>query len=294
MELRDMSTEEILQRYPKWRYDRTDRNQTRYFIDSTCHRCGGKGVIPCYGYIEGGLCFECGGSGLSKGEVIKVYTAEHEAKLAAQREQRAIKRAQERKVDFQHSIPERIKALGFSVNGVEFVTYRVKGNTYAIKDTLKALGCKFCPEIGWHSAEPLADYDCQIMTSTDLLIINDEACEITWRPKQDIEMLFDENKEASAQSTSEWQGAVDDRIEVEVTIDNDFTSQFTYNSGYYGAKTSHLYLMHDSAGNIYKWNSSAATIYEVGKTYKLRATVKDHTEYKGIKQTVLTRAKCLV
>lgn len=37
------STEEILGSHPKWRYDRTDRNGTRYFNDYTCDRCGGQG-----------------------------------------------------------------------------------------------------------------------------------------------------------------------------------------------------------------------------------------------------------
>lgn len=61
------STEEIVaSEYPFWSYVRTDRNGTRYFANYKCDRCNGKGVIPYYGYIDGGVCFECGGSGRSK------------------------------------------------------------------------------------------------------------------------------------------------------------------------------------------------------------------------------------
>ncbi len=57
----------------------------------------------------------------------------------------------------------------------------------------------------------------------------------------------------------------------------------------YGQENRVLYRMQDAAGNVAVWFTSGKKL-EVGKTYQLKATVKKHDDYKGIKQTVLTRA----
>lgn len=45
----------------------------------------------------------------------------------------------------------------------------------------------------------------------------------------------------------------------------------------------------DPDGNVAVWWSSSSNHFEVGQTYHVRATVKDHDEYNGVAQTVLTR-----
>jgi hypothetical protein len=46
--------------------------------------------------------------------------------------------------------------------------------------------------------------------------------------------------------------------------------------------------------NILSWfTSSNISDLEVGKEYWLSATVKEHSEYKGEKQTILTRCKVI-
>lgn len=50
---------------------------------------------------------------------------------------------------------------------------------------------------------------------------------------------------------------------------------------------SYLTKFHDAEMNVYVWFASKPL--DEGKEYRLRATVKEHSEYKGIKQTVLTR-----
>jgi hypothetical protein len=49
--------------------------------------------------------------------------------------------------------------------------------------------------------------------------------------------------------------------------------------------------MEDDKGNQFKWFASKYSGMEVGKTYKIRGTVKAHDEYQGRKQTALTRCK---
>ena len=55
--------------------------------------------------------------------------------------------------------------------------------------------------------------------------------------------------------------------------------------GYYG--TTWLYSFTDASGNVFIWKSSRCI--EVKDGMKLKGSVKEHREYDGIKQTVMTR-----
>jgi hypothetical protein len=48
----------------------------------------------------------------------------------------------------------------------------------------------------------------------------------------------------------------------------------------------------DSKGNIFIWRTGSADLEE-GKTYTIKGTIKEHTEYKSEKQTHLTRCKVI-
>lgn len=62
----------------------------------------------------------------------------------------------------------------------------------------------------------------------------------------------------------------------------------TYLESDYGVTV--LHRMADQSGNIAIWFSSSKSLEE-GEEYTLKATIKEHNEYKGIKQTILTRCK---
>lgn len=55
--------------------------------------------------------------------------------------------------------------------------------------------------------------------------------------------------------------------------------------------TSHLHLFVDDAGNSVKWFSSTQRL-NPGDKYSVKGTVKAHEEYKGAKQTMLSRCAC--
>lgn len=52
-----------------------------------------------------------------------------------------------------------------------------------------------------------------------------------------------------------------------------------------------LYIMVDADGNVLKWFTSAYSPMEVGKTYTIKATVKEHSEYNGKAETMVNRVK---
>lgn len=58
----------------------------------------------------------------------------------------------------------------------------------------------------------------------------------------------------------------------------------------YGAAPSYMHVFR-SGSNMVRYNTT--TEFEVGMIYEVEATIKDHTEYKGNAQTVITRAKIL-
>lgn len=273
----NQSVDELLEAHSRWHYDRTDRNGTRYFWDNTCPRCGGTGHLHGYEYVQGGICFKCEGSGVvEKPRTIKVYTEAHGAKLKAGREARAQQKEIERLEKARASRGEWLSKLGFGNEDGTYVLYMVKGNTYSIKDELKALGCKFQPSIGWYSAQPLDGYECQRFTE-DQVVDKSQEYSIVWKDKSEIEA----QKEYEP-SASEWVGEVGERIEKVFHFD-----KLVWRGAGVAGKTSYMWLMSDEDGNAYKWSTSC--YYEEGDAVKLRATVKDHSEYKGTKQTVVTR-----
>lgn len=91
---------------------------------------------------------------------------------------------------------------------------------------------------------------------------------------------------APAAPASEWVGIEGQRQEFELTCiaKKDIESEW-------GGCT--LCMFVDDKGNKFKWFASGKTGFAQGDKVKLRATVKAHDEYKGQKQTSLTRCTLL-
>ena len=276
------STEELLATHKRWKYDRTDRNGTRYFTDCTCGRCGGRGVIDGYRYVDGGICFECGGTGVSKPTTIKVYTPEHDAKLAAQREARAKKRDAEAYQRLCGTYVERMEKAGFGHEGEEWVVYRILGETYSIKDELKEQGCKFKPQIGWYSAKPLDNHKAQRMVASDVL--EDAYPLINWKSMDDCHAAFVEEKAEGPQT--EFVGEVGERKQFVVDVKR--IIELGVKSYYGHSSMTYMHVMEDEGGHCLIWVTSN---YLGDGRHVINGTIKEHKEYKGVAQTVLTRCK---
>ena len=90
-----------------------------------------------------------------------------------------------------------------------------------------------------------------------------------------------EAERASSAAASGYVGEIGKRL----TITAESAALVTSWEGCYGV--TFLYRFTDAAGNVFIWRASRQI--DVTNGMKLRGTVKDHSEYQGIKQTVLTR-----
>lgn len=87
-------------------------------------------------------------------------------------------------------------------------------------------------------------------------------------------------------ATSTYQGEVKKRREFEVTIASHQTLESDFG-------LTQFYKFVDDAGNLFVWFGSRDLDAKVGDAVVVRATVKKHEEYRGVRQTVLTRVDLL-
>jgi uncharacterized protein (DUF2147 family) len=93
--------------------------------------------------------------------------------------------------------------------------------------------------------------------------------------------LIEAERKAKVGENSEFVGNIKDRIKLE----NLKVEKINYHDGFYGL--TYITTLVDEKGNVYTWFASKEL--EVGKTYSGKGTVKNHTVFNNVKQTVLTR-----
>lgn len=115
------------------------------------------------------------------------------------------------------------------------------------------------------------------------------------------QLEYEAKKQAEKENKkpSEFIGKIGDKIQVELTLKKRVAHETNYS--YYG-ELQHIYIFEDNRGNQYKWNTSKCLeridnnickAIELDEKIILKGTIKAHEEYKGVKQTVLTRCKVL-
>ena len=99
-------------------------------------------------------------------------------------------------------------------------------------------------------------------------------------------------------------GNVGDKFEKELTFERMFSYETHFS--YYG-EVQFILIFSDDEGHKFKWTTTRGNYqcwnknngkdafleYEVGKKYLIKGSIKSHEEYKGCKQTVITRCKVL-
>lgn len=106
--------------------------------------------------------------------------------------------------------------------------------------------------------------------------------------EREMEKRVKEKNNVELSKNSDYVGVVGEKLDIEV----DFLKVNKFES-YYGTsfKVTMLYNFIDKDGNIIVWRTGKEEDFEVGKSYLLSGKVKEHKEYKDIKQTVILRAK---
>lgn len=275
---------------PRMTLERIDRNNTHYYTDTRCPKCGGKGYIPGYEYVEGGVCFMCGGSGRGHRQVI-VRTYEYDQKLRQARLEKARKTAGERNAKY-------LKSRGFSAEGFSWI---VMGKTYEIKDQLKAAGAKWDETFGWHFDHEVQEFPTVRISIEDKLTrLNIEADDydstigfyyangsLSFGDEYVIQLYIkdlQEKWEAANAPKTEWYGSIKDKVDLKVKL---------VRRGSYGTMygTTYVYTFEDADGHQLVWKTGTWLEQGISSEVTLKGTVKAHSEYKGIKQTELTRCK---
>ena len=121
--------------------------------------------------------------------------------------------------------------------------------------------------------------------------------------KAEAERLEREAKIKAEKAISQYVGNVGDRLKMTATYVGTGSYKVDAFSGF-GKETIYIHIFKDDHGNKLTWKTatnigwwegeawdSTWHSYEAGDAVALRGTVKDHTEYKDEKQTVLTRCK---
>ena len=127
--------------------------------------------------------------------------------------------------------------------------------------------------------------------------------EINLRPQGEIDR---ENKlrELGKFEHSEWVGEEKQRMELELTLVRDYQYD-RQGYGYRSIETAHIYTFADAEGNCFVWKTANLidvdvedadgnfewVVADLGDKVTMKATVKEHGEYRGVKQTVINRPK---
>ena len=287
---------------PSYKYAeivKVDEENHKAYIKEKCDRCSGHGIIASRienGHIvpipvDGGICYKCGGSGIIS-KLVKAYTEKEYAQyLRAQERARERKkekeeaRLQELKDNSEANKKETLTKWGF--NAENPLVWIVTGeNSYAIKDKLKELGCKFNPSLGWWATQPKdvpANYGMINIPFDDVY---------EWRPMVKSFELKENAKEIAAaarisampESKSEWIGTLKERMRDLAVV----LTGARECSSYYGDSVLYTF---EQGENRLAWFTTSVPKVEmvVGHSYLLTGTVKKFDKRDGVKITQLNR-----
>ena len=154
-------------------------------------------------------------------------------------------------------------------------------------ETLAKTACEW---VG-NSMENKSNFDSNLKVAANFELVDDKSLGITCYIVPAYQRHLEREAAAARKALlgdSEWVGTLKKRqVFKSLTVTKMFEIE-----GYYGNSTVYKFL--DENGNVMTWFASNPNIndgeeLEVGRTYDLKGTVKDHKEYKGSKETALSR-----
>lgn len=104
-----------------------------------------------------------------------------------------------------------------------------------------------------------------------------------------MEKLSSEEKVRIAEGTkdeqeSEFVGEVGVRETFALTYNKTVSYDWAFGTGY-------MYFFKDKNGNVFMWGTNKFLEFEKNEELEITGTIKEHKEYRGIKQTIITRCK---
>lgn len=272
---------------------KVDRNGSKHWIKQcTCERCNGRGwyatgvmngqLIP--SRVDNAVCYECHGTGTVERKVIE-RTPEYEAKLEERRQVKQAKQQAEHLAKLNENRVKWLTSHGFTADGL---TYIFLGDTYKLKDQLKELGAKFNISIGWHIDHEVNGFQFITANIHELGKETYNGYEITavraeWDAKKKQALI-----DLGITKQSSYVGEIGKRLKLKVK----YIRSSWFESSFWGnVVTTYIHKFVDTDNNVFIWKTTNGICEEYDTEFTLVGTVKEHSEYDGEKQTVLTRCK---
>jgi hypothetical protein len=238
------------------RVERDERGRPFYRYQDRCRRCGGAGGSEKWRHT-GLTCYDCAGSGNGRIVAEPLYTLEQLERLNAAAAKRQAKR-------------EAAARAAEEARREPFLAWQA--SRIHVLEQIRQL-----------APEDLAE---RIFADCAAYRIPAE-----WLLDVAVAAILRNGVRADARSASQHVGQVGERLELELTCEKllDFSER---GHGGYLVRSFYIALMRDGAGNRIVYKGGRPPLGE-GEAGKFRATVKDHDERDGEKQTVIERAKAL-
>lgn len=272
----------------KLSFERTDRNGTKYFTGvQKCWKCLGNQVFDCWGHIANGVCFACNGTGVNPCKV-KVMTDEHYNELEKKRTKRIESKMKEQKAHALEKSTEFLARNGFNADGKAWLVVKTGFVEKSYTEEILSKGAKKYSFNIYIFNESRTDYDCIEVNAKDCLIADMYGVYNDFNYHFMNQLLADvqEKERQEVADKSLYFGTVGEKlINLEVTFKNIFFYDTQFGS-------LAIYIFEDTDGHQFKWKTSKGfSNIEKGDFIKINGTIKEYSEYNGVKQTVLTRCK---
>lgn len=226
-----------------------------------CRRCGGAGGSSAW-VATGWTCYDCGGNGRGRERMVRLYTVEQNARLDAV----AAKRAER--------VAKRRAAMAAALDA------EMEAARAAFEQQHAALLARAAAATG----DSLID---DIVTrGRDRAALSDKQLAFLAR------LLDERDAKAAAAATSAHVGAEGDRVALDLTVLRRASFSRPSFSRWNQSETVWVVTYADADGNQFvvkspSWGWDA----EPGDRVSVKATIKAHGEWEGVKQTVLQRVK---
>ena len=157
-------------------------------------------------------------------------------------------------------------------------------------EELREAGAKYRGGINWYFLEKQDKYPTIELSYEECLNIYPEYGTMSWKDLAEVQAVLN-SKIPTEEDPSQYVGQVGDRLDLVVIFKKRSTYDIPSYAGW-GTDTVGINVFRDDAGNCFIWKSTSAffNIAE-GSKVRLRGTVKEHSDYKGTKQTILQRCK---